>query len=309
MIAILIILIGLIYIFNNKNIEPYDDRYTDSTMEKCAKFCKTREGCYAFAFDKNKKICYPSQRILVDRPFYGLYKDLYNPEFAVCNKVKPIEEPSNKIPFTDRKSNAMYECAEKAGLQPHLYFHNQDKLILLDEGQNFDFISEVDNYEVLNYRWTKNRYNYDHIDLLSKDRDDQINSVHINKDLKTKVNSPLSLNNLANIGLMTLFPKKKLVKPKKFKTFKMYDDFNNAEYLKNHKCVKGISKQRCLNYCMENINCEGVEWNPLFYDQHNVCCPYRKIGQFVPRKDKHKLGQFYLKAHHDKLDTQNTYIY
>jgi len=84
--------------------------------------------------------------------------------------------------------------------------------------------------------------------------------------------------------------------PDKTTHFIPYDDYNGGDYLNNYKCVDNITFRGCLDYCINNEECKGVEYNPQFGSYNNVCCPKRNIGQFYPRKWIHKNGKFYAKS-------------
>jgi len=156
-----------------EQVEHYDARFTDQTVDDCANFCKTRAGCYGFAFDPKTKTCYPSNKPLIGQPVDSIYLDSYSDNNMVCNKLQTVLQPSKAVPFDERKSNATFTCAEKKGLQPVYYMHNKGKLNRIDTGQNPDFIPEIDKYEVQFYKWPNNRYDEDQLDLLVKNRESQ----------------------------------------------------------------------------------------------------------------------------------------
>lgn len=123
--------------------EHYDDVKMMSTVAKCAEFCKTTTDCYGFAFDKKTNTCYPSRNIIDQRSF----------DHLICNKIITITEAKEIIPFSERRSNAMFVCTEKLGYHPSFYFHNQNKFNKIHEKQNFDFIVNVDEYSVKDHDW------------------------------------------------------------------------------------------------------------------------------------------------------------
>jgi len=79
-------------------------------------------------------------------------------------------------------------------------------------------------------------------------------------------------------------------------TFTPYDDYNDGDYLNQYKCVDNITLTNCMDYCLKNDQCVGIEYNPVFGTRTNVCCPKRTIGQFHPRKWIHRHGRFYAKT-------------
>jgi hypothetical protein len=104
-------------------------------------------------------------------------------------------------------------------------------------------------------------------------------------------------------------PEPTINKDDKYKLYKIYREKNKGEYLKEYKCVKSISLKNCLKYCNNNNECDGVEWNPKFYNYENVCCPYKNVGELVPRPDKYKYGRFYLKDYKRNTDRSKTYMF
>ncbi len=126
-----------------------------------------------------------------------------------CNKLNTIVVPTKTPAFYRRKSNAIFICGERSDFQnlhPQYYFHNRGRLNRIDEGQNPDFLTQVDNYEVNYYRWPTNAYDADQSDLLRRDRENQyftINTVtNMNRIRNVKPKSLLekiSKSNIANV--------------------------------------------------------------------------------------------------------------
>lgn len=193
--SVISIIFIIFMVINNKKIEMYDDRYINSNMEKCARFCKTTAGCYAFAFDNQNNICYPSREPLSGNPSIGtisgvstistlpgqssvsrisgfpkgsIYEDYYDRNHTFCNKMFTVRLPSKTVSFVDRRSNAIFSCTDKKRLQPKYYYHNNDRFIKIDEGQNFDFLPQVDEYDVNSYLWPRGKLTTDQLDLLRK---------------------------------------------------------------------------------------------------------------------------------------------
>jgi hypothetical protein len=77
--------------------------------------------------------------------------------------------------------------------------------------------------------------------------------------------------------------------------YKLYTDFNNGEYMTNSKCTKDIPLNDCIKSCSNNSICKGVEWNPTYNQDKDVCCLYRTIGQFSKRNDNTENGSFFKK--------------
>ena len=340
---ILLCLVTIIYFNNKKVIEGYEDRFTGTSIDACANFCKTTAGCTSFAYDKTNDICYPSQVVISGNPIQSNHKDSYSKDHLHCNKVDTVKVPTKDLPFDERKSNAMFVCYEDEGKHPQLYFHNQGKLNRLDEGQNFDYLPEVDNYEVKPYRWPQSKYNKDQLELLYEDRlkqyylpstvtdMDRVRQISqeqvITRDVLDKEFTEMNKTDQINIQkeetVIEKMPKfvadiiqDNMQLPNKVPTqtindttkvdhvFRIYDNHNHGQYLKEHKCTSGVKHQNCLKYCLENKDCVGVEWNPLFKNKKELCCPYRTIDKLGRREKEYINGKFYLKAPINDLEKQ-----
>jgi hypothetical protein len=314
-----------------KQIETYDDRYIDSTMNNCANFCKTTAGCLGFGFDSLTNTCFPSKSIVIGEPVDKIFEDEYSPNHVACNKFEAKIQPSKATPFTERRSNAIFICSKKQGIQrtqPQYYFHNNKTMTKIDEGQNIDFITDVDNYEIKPYRWPK--FNRKHFNFRNREKKQQkLKNFYKIKNIqnpkgevipdKTNTSSflfpfgyikikeiPMVIKNTINktgkaIKNIVQIPNdtqlnNSNIKPMNInKHFEIYSEFNKGKYLREHNCVKNITHQECLNFCDNNKNCVGTEWNPYFNNNENICCPMKTLGKFEPRKHQHRLGKFYLK--------------
>jgi hypothetical protein len=325
---------------NSLIIESYDARYANITVDDCAKFCKTTAGCFGFGYDAQNKTCYPSDNELSGKPVKSLYEKEYNDDNVLCNKMETIIEPSDTLSVSERKTNAMFFCGEKRSLHPQLYFHNMNKLNLIKEGQNPDFIKEVDEYNVLRYKWPSNEYDVDQLDLIRENRDKQIFSINtvtnMDRIRNAKPDPPIQpvhtiveqdktvmdkvidgLNDLQKVISVSLVPQGIDQNYNRVETFdndpklyKMYDRYNQGIYLKNHKCVNNVGLKNCLDYCSNNKDCVGTEHNPKFFNNLNVCCPYKSIEKLVDRCDKYKMykhGKLYAKVN-DDTNNESTHI-
>lgn len=101
--------------------------------------------------------------------------------------------------------------------------------------------------------------------------------------------------------------------------FEKKDDDYLGTYLYPHKCVANIPEKQCLKACIDNPNCSGTEWNPLYLENKgnqnyitypNVCCPKTNIFDITKRNDNNKYGKFYKKTkiYSDQIKNQD-YIY
>jgi hypothetical protein len=98
-----------------------------------------------------------------------------------------------------------------------------------------------------------------------------------------------------------------------FEIMKEYDNEFLGQYLYPHKCVYNTSQKNCLQSCLDNKNCIGTEFNPLYMKNNNnleiysgICCPKIKIKKEILRREDVKFGKFYLKEKYiDRKNMQN----
>jgi hypothetical protein len=316
---VLLIFVILINITKSKLIEGYDARYSNITFPSCAEFCKITNNCYGFGYDKQNQVCYPSQLPILGIPIDSIYKAEYSYNNATCNKVKAITTPSDKPSFEERRSNSIYVCAESYDKQPQYYFHNKGEFKNIGEGKNIDNIFDVEIYSVKPYNWPRNKFDYDQKDLLLKYRENQSFTSNNITDLNRIIDEPskqqpvkaknpseqtydirpqnikTNLDELVKKINKTLIPKKVINKKNNNIIYKSNDNYNDGIFLMDYKCIKDIPLDRCLKYCSDNKDCKAVEWNSFYENNHNVCCPYKQIGNFTKRDNDKVNGKFYEK--------------
>ena len=171
-ILFLIVLFIIIFVYNkNKYIEKYDDVYSISNIYNCLDLCKTSENCYGVGFDNDtndslniitnnnrnnnsivKGSCYLSSSPIFGTPFNADYEHKYRADHIICNKVITHVYADNNLSVPEKKGNAIFSCRKKR-MQPQLYYHNKNKLIKIDAGQNFDFLTNVSHYNTQPYKW------------------------------------------------------------------------------------------------------------------------------------------------------------
>jgi hypothetical protein len=332
LIILIIALIILISYYKKSNIiEGYDARYTNTTFAECAEFCKTTSNCWGFGYDKSNNICYPSQTIISGQPLDSLYKDEYTYENAFCNKVNAIEDPNSNPSFVDRRANAVYACTETYGKQPSYYLHDKGTMTNIGAGRNIDGIFNVEFYEVRPYKWPRNRFDYDQLDLLMKERENQLYTPQNITDVDRLATHPVPETTIIPQFNKTLLPDfdiktvgdnisntiknlfksspQSVVTPETPTTsFKENDEYNTGAYLNDYKCASGVALNSCLQYCSGSTGCIGFEWNPSFDKNTNVCCPYATMGTFVPRDPSKSSGRFYQKTLTYNNNKQNNAI-
>jgi hypothetical protein len=293
LILVVITVLIILLIFSQKKIvEGYDARYINTDLKDCADFCKKTSNCYGFGYDPKNSICYPSQYPILGRPIYSLFKNEYSYYNTTCNKINAILEPKTNPSFEARRSNSIYVCSESKDKQPQFYFYNRGNFENIGEGRNIDDIFDVEDYEVNPYTWPRNEFDCDQLDLLQKERENQTFTPQNVTDIDRIIAIPKEQNsheitvndNSTNISMNEASI-----------VYKKTDKVNSGEYLRNYKCVKNIPMQDCLRYCTKDQMCKGVEWNPLFNNSFDVCCPYRTVDGFIERTADKSLGRFYEK--------------
>lgn len=164
----------------------------------------------------------------------------------------------------DKKKNATYICVPDQ-------IHNNQEYRIYDTTEKIIYsLNDIENINVENYTfidmdWNKEMKLEDYPKLIS------------NPDQQEKT----------SITLLT-----------------EYTDEHLGQYMFEHKCSANISQYDCVKFCLNNPDCVGTEWNPIYtpqtasgeYELHrNVCCPKRQIIQSIPRREEFKNGHFYLK--------------
>ncbi|QKF94000.1 hypothetical protein QKU48_gp0542 [Fadolivirus algeromassiliense] len=332
------------YIYKPPIVEGYDARYDNTDFGKCAEFCKTTMNCGGFGYDKVNKICYPSQLPILGRPLDSIFKREYSYGNATCNKIKTIDKPNDAPTFEDRRSNAVYVCTESHDKHPQYYFHNNNEFKNIGEGKNIDEIFDVEKYEVKTYRWPRNRFDYNQLDLLVKERENQTFTPENVTDLDRIVNyvppkeeeneNPIApkinikpqidfnldkmKDNIYDIMKKAapsfLIPTKKYEVPREptirpnYITYNQSTNQNTGNYLMDYKCIKDIPLKDCMDFCSSNEECAGFEWNPSYDNKQNICCPYKSIGEYIPRKEDKISGKFYRKEINHELNINKDYI-
>lgn len=314
MIYILIIIILFILLFKKNTIEGYDIKRENISFEDCAELCKTGSNCYGFGYNKQTSTCYPSQNTIMGPPTDTIHRGEYKKENATCNKFSAITTPLQKIPLDDRRKNSLFVCSESNNLFPQTFLHNQNKFENIGEGRNIDEIFQVDDYSVQEIKWPDRYINNNELTVLE---DNNLNAKYpvksvseienlLNRVPLTQVNNKIyTTNNNISSDFSNFFLKFKNAFTKKtdiqeynkdFINYKIHTGINSGYYMYPHKCLSSISYQNCLDHCSRDNNCVGVEWNPIFNNQKNVCCPYKSINISQDRPLNKSMGRFYEKT-------------
>jgi len=262
---VVIICLYLISINIFNEPEQFDARISGTNVETCGSICSSIAGCSGFAFDNKTNKCYISKYPLIQQPIYGLYTDEYNTQQFRCSKMFPIKE-----------ENGLSKISNIDKINNTLYScanKEKDRMtlkkIIGDKIVDFS-MNEIDkipyeDYEIDYIKWPVNK-----------------------KDLQIE---NILENNAEALKKVHVFDKNK-------------DEFL-GQYLYPYRCVDNISEKECLDVCVNNKDCVGVEWNPLMLTKDdkdgtykmrtNICCPKKLIDEVVTRRDEFKNGFFYEK--------------
>lgn len=150
---IVFIVLFLTFCYKSKKIEHYDKKIINKKYETCAQICKIISNCYAFGYDPIKKICYPSQSFIEEKPLESFYKDDFSYKNIKCNKIFPITKGLINPSMTERRDNSIYVCWHPNYLYPKYYYNFNDKLINIKKDYNIDKIFKADEYNIINYDW------------------------------------------------------------------------------------------------------------------------------------------------------------
>lgn len=274
----IILIIIILYIIIKKDTEYFDQRVDGTTREQCGIICTKTLGCSGFAYDENNNFCYLSKDNIVLRPEKKNYTNFYNKKFPRCNKLYMIDDPY----YNSRNNvlrNATYQCMNEEN-----DIDNKENIMYdMKERKNID-IKNINKESV-------NKYTFVEIDWVNTGPINLDNNLHL-------ITNPTESN---SVYIM-----------------KEYDEEFSGDYLYDHCCVRNISKEDCMKQCLDDKNCVGTEWNPVFMNKvgepnkytliKNVCCPKRTINKVVPRRENMKLGHFYLKDVTNKNDIKKNNV-
>lgn len=267
----------LIYMcYRTNNTDTFDGRLSGIAFETCGTMCTQVFGCNGFAYDDKTQKCYLSKYPIIQRPVYGLYIDEYESGQQRCNKIYPIKEEDVNISKITTNQKRLNMLYSCAKDEKNKYNLKKIKDTISDF--TIKGIDDIpyEDYELDYLTWPVNKK-----DLYAED----------------------IINN--NIEAM-----------KKVYVFDKDNNEHLGQYLFSYKCVDNISEKECLDTCIKNTDCNGVEWNPVqltknknnTYDvRTNVCCPKKQIKEVITRRDEFKNGNYYEKKLINKLDKNQEY--
>lgn len=275
LIALIIILIVILTIYWYRNsYELFDQKITNSTEENCGKMCTKVYGCGGFS--SYNDICYLSKNPILGRPERSVFTTEYKNNITRCNKISKVIDPITAT-NDELKKNATYVCMpDDTGKNEKLKMYINNEVLLNN-------INDLDKINI-------DTYTFDHIDWG--------NTISLDN------NKYLTANPTKDNSVIIM---------------KEYNPEFLGQYMYKHKCVKDISQRDCLNNCIKNDKCRGTEWNPVYFRKNNdntydvfkgICCPKIQIKKIIPRRDKFKYGNFYLKDRiiKDNLKTDDIII-
>jgi len=260
-ILLIILLILLLFLTYKPSLEHFDTKITNLDYNKCGVACTMIEDCAGFASDAST--CWISQKPINNKSKDRLYGFEYSENIKRCNKIKPLEDAviATKDDFLN---NASYMCQESEKLQSP----QSIELHTVNKQQKFNNIEDLKKEKILRY--------------------DQI-AIDWPSDILTTV---LDYEDI----------KKTIVEPKEtMYVMTRNHDEHLGQYLYGHKCIANIDKKDCLQACINDNDCVGTEWNPVYMQKsnntiyYNVCCPKRQITKVIPRRNEFENGHYYAK--------------
>ena len=54
-----------LFLYYHKNVEGYDAKYSNISIDDCANFCKTTENCYGFGYDMKNKVIFSTKNNII----------------------------------------------------------------------------------------------------------------------------------------------------------------------------------------------------------------------------------------------------
>jgi hypothetical protein len=305
-ILLYMIIITFLLYFNNKNkhIENYDSKIINMSKKDCANKCKITERCRAFVYSDTNNTCYLSKNfisskphnILIPKKINAAYISDYDDTHTRCNKLSFVDNTDSPTFYGDMRNNSVFKCSNINSKKENIYYQNDNKF---EQKPNYTSIfnyGAIDNYKIIKYDWS---------DKLLKKKENFPKKKSFNDKINDKITSfenKLDINNIKNKN-NTILPT--------YDNFYKYTKFNKGDYLYDHKCSFNTSEKKCLDDCINAIDCVGVEWNSKYnrfnvYTNENenfngVCCHKKNIGPFHKRIGKYKNGTFYIKKKYKKI--------
>lgn len=262
---ITIIFLFIVLVYNNS--EYFDEKITNTNKEKCGIMCTKLINCKGFMVEDDgiggkDNVCYLSKTPILGSPTKSVFANEYKSTTTRCNKYDSYTD--TQISDFEKKKNATYICVpnQKDNIQTYKIYDNKEKQIYSLE--DLEYIN-VDPYTFVDIDWDKQINLDDYPKLIQNPNQEEKNTVI----------------------LMTEHPDEYL-----------------GQYLFPHKCVGNISQHDCLQFCINNSDCVGTEYNAVYtpkndtnsYELHKgVCCPKKEITKYIPRKNEHKSGSFFIK--------------
>jgi hypothetical protein len=270
---------------NDRNIvETFDNKINRMTLLNCGNACTVIDGCNAFSYDDITSTCWISKKPILGQTTDGAYFSDYKPEYKRCNKVKSVSD-TLIASADDMLQNATYTCYPNE--------HTQK--------QSSDGTTEV--YYPSNYQY----------DIYSVEYP---KSNNILSPISGNITTPLN-NTVPAIPLEYEDVKDIISTPTTDAIYAMIekDDEYLGQYQFQHRCSSNISKNDCLKACVNDLDCVGTEWNPLYLRRmndskymlyRNVCCPKRQLKSQINRRDMFRNGKFYVKTVLDNTSLTST---
>lgn len=271
-IILILVIILFINIKSNNTRETFDLLQDNVLKEDCGRACTKSPTCKGFAYDTGTLTCYLSKNQILGPPNTGQYSREYSSEQTRCNKIRPLSDDKGVIPESpdeQLKYNTIYLCSPNEKADYEFYqIVNGD--INKTEKKLIDSLPDVE-YVVEEIDWTNKQKDYVKQILLPPLEEDEY---------KLKPYNVYDVDNQENLG----------------------------QYMLPHKCVSDIPLDKCLETCNEHKECVGVEWNPFYKDNKNVCCPKIEVTKKIMRRPEFELGKFYIKNNKRELNKYKKFL-
>jgi hypothetical protein len=271
-IIIILVIILFINIKLNKTKEPFDLLQDNVRKEDCGRACTKSPTCKGFAYNTATLECYLSKNQILGPPSAGQYSREYSSELMRCNKIRSLSDNKRVIPENpddQLKYNTIYLCAPNEKADYEFYQIVNGEMNKTEK-KLIDYLPDIE-YVVEEIDWTNKQKDYVKQILLPPLEEDEY-------------------------------------KLKPYNVYDVDDKENLGQYMLPHKCVSEIPLEQCLETCNEHKECIGVEWNPLYKDNKNVCCPKIEITKKITRRPEFEHGNFYVKNNKREINKNKMFL-
>lgn len=321
---ILLILTTIIYraLFPNPNIEGYDGKISNVTLNQCGTECTIGENCRAFAYKPVSSTCYLSKTNILGQPVQSAYVKDYSKLDQRCNKINPLND-INFIGDVGLTANSVYVCSDgEANKTTQFQYANLGSSSLESSGVIGGsagrgvptHIGDVPDYQAplaVNYDVYSIKYIDPEIEPL-KDLTPNFPKLIKQNDAEIRLSQAKTKakpdKNIVVIGGESETARSAFIES---------DMEFLGQYMLGHQCVLNVPFYDCIKFCDQNDKCAGTEWNEAVIRNtedgtqqiySNVCCPKQLIKKIVPRRKEHLNGKFYVKTDLNKIKGRDSIL-